>query len=102
MHRLVVAGTVQRWRRRLVTRKWTYPNRTGRPPASAEIAALIERLATGNHGWVELGVSGTFAVARGHGAWGSGAAWGRPARGLPRGPHDVRRSPRRPALVGPP
>jgi putative transposase len=32
-------------------RKWTYPNRTGRPPVSAEIAALIERLATENHNW---------------------------------------------------
>ena len=32
-------------------KKRTYPNRTGRPPVSAEIAALIERLATENNSW---------------------------------------------------
>jgi hypothetical protein len=45
-HRLVTPGTVLRWHRRLVRKKWTYPDRMGRPPVSAEIAALIERLAT--------------------------------------------------------
>src|ERR1700738_3284198 len=50
MHRLVTPGTVLRWHRRLITRKWTYPNRTGRPPASAEITALIERLPHANGG----------------------------------------------------
>jgi putative transposase len=50
-HRLITPGTVLRWHRRLITRKWTYPNPTGRPPVSAEIALLIERLATENRSW---------------------------------------------------
>jgi hypothetical protein len=45
MDRLVTPGIVLRWHRRMVTRKWTYPHRTGRPPVSAEITALIGRLA---------------------------------------------------------
>src|SRR5271165_7388581 len=42
---------VLRWHRRLVTRKWTYPKRTGRPPVRAEIVMLIKQLATENRGW---------------------------------------------------
>ena len=44
-HRLVTPGTVVRWHRCLMARKWTYPPRAGRPPVSAETATLIERLA---------------------------------------------------------
>src|ERR1044072_164428 len=45
IHRLVTPGTVLRWHRRLVTRTWICPSRTGRSPGSAEIAALLDPLA---------------------------------------------------------
>ncbi|WP_223280753.1 integrase core domain-containing protein [Streptomyces antnestii] len=34
-----------------MTKKWTYPNRTGRPPIDQAIAALIEQLALENASW---------------------------------------------------
>jgi len=66
-HRLITPGTALRWHRRLVTRKRTDPNRTGRPPVSAEITALIERLATENASWGYQRIRGEL-LKLGHGA----------------------------------
>jgi len=55
-HRLVTPDTILGWHRRLVRRRWTYPNRTGRPPIDDVLAALT--LIIHGVGWLDSPVVG--------------------------------------------
>jgi transposase InsO family protein len=56
---IVTPGTLLRWHRELVKRKWTHKTRrAGRPPLDPKLAALIVRMAGDNPRWGYLRIKG--------------------------------------------
>jgi putative transposase len=58
---LVTLGALLARHRRLITRKWTYPSRRGRPAADQEVRDLVLRLAAENPAWGYHRVHGELA-----------------------------------------
>jgi hypothetical protein len=57
-HRIVTPGTLLRWHRRMIARKWSQPRAPGRPPLAEDIVELIVRLARENRTWGVVRIQG--------------------------------------------
>jgi transposase InsO family protein len=51
MTTIVTPDTLMAWHRKLIAEKWTHPRRVGRPRKSAELCALVVRVAKENATW---------------------------------------------------
>jgi putative transposase len=64
LHRIVTPATLLAWHRRLIKKKWIYPNAAGRPPVPEEIRELVRWLARQNPRYVDPGIMWSLAAGQ--------------------------------------